>query len=269
MQSESAESTDLEESLLSRLQCTQCKRYMVPPIMLCVKGHKTCMECKENCNWCLSCNNSFLDIRNLALEDLARKVNYPCKYRDYGCTEVYKHDTIDGHQVKCQYIPQRCPAAELARQTCDWTGSYSDIKGHLKENHPDHFCEYVEGDFRFIYKLTANKRWFSFIFAYNEIFFSSFLDENNIFYAVVLYVGPAENAAKYKYRVELVNKDNTEGVTVICLTRSSDEKLQDVCRSGNCGKLHYDMVKRLMDEKSNLKYKLDIIRVGNCVINAV
>ena len=204
----------------------------------------------------------------MSLEYLARKVNYPCKYRDYGCTEVYKHDTIDDHQAKCQYIQQKCPAAELASGTCSWTGLHSDMKGHLKENHPGHCREYVEGDFKFNHKLTTNKNWFCFIFAYNEIFFSSFRVGKNIFYAVLRYVGPAENAAKYKYRVEFINKDSTEGVTVMHLTRRCNENLRDVCRSGKCVKLHYDVVKHFM-KKSSLRFKLDIIRVGNCVLNAV
>jgi len=101
------------------------------------------------------------------------------------------------------------------------------------------------------------------MFAYSEIFFSLFLTKNSIFYAVLLYVGPSENAAKYKHKVEFVNKDNTEGVTVMHLTRSAGEDLRDVHRSGNCGNLDCDVVSRLKDEQSNLKFKLGIIRIGN------
>ena len=264
MQSEPSESTDLEECLLSRLECPVCTEYMRPPIILCVNGHMVCSICRPQIQNCPTCRGQFSDIRNLALEDLARKVNYPCKFQAYGCTEVSNHDTIDGHQVKCQFFQRKCPAAILAIGTCSWTGSSKDIKGHLKENHPDHCCEYIEGDFKFLYKLTSNIRLFSFIFAYNEIFFSLFeWRVDSVFYAVLLYVGPAENAGKYKYKVELVNKDSTEGVTVMRLTRSSDEYLQDIYRTGNCVKLNCDMVKRLMDEKCTLKFKLDIIRIGN------
>jgi hypothetical protein len=98
----------------------------------------------------------------------------------------------------------------------------------LKENHLEECCEYVEGDFKFIYKLTDGMKLFGFIFAYNEISFSLFQEENNIFYAVLLYVGPAKNAVKFKYKLEFVNTDNTEGVTVMHLARSADEYLYDV-----------------------------------------
>ena len=106
-------------------------------------------------------------------------------------------------------------------------------------------------------------KYFRFMFAYSEIFFSLFLTKNSIFYAVLLYVGPSENAAKYKYKVEFVNEDNTEGVTVMHLTRSSGENMDDLYRSGKCGMLDFDVVSRLKDEQSNLKFKLEIIRIGN------
>jgi len=81
-------------------------------------------------------------------------------------------------------------------------------------------------------------------------------------YAVLLYVGPSENAAKYKYKVEFVNADNTEGVTVMHLTRSFDENLDDIFKAGNCGKVHYDVVSRLRNKEGRLKFKTEIFRVG-------
>jgi hypothetical protein len=170
---------------------------------------------------------------------------------------------IGEHQAKCLYIPQECPAGKLECGPCSWTGSYSDIEGHLKENHLELCSEYVEGDFKLLFDLTANIRLICFIFAYGEIFFSEFVENKNIFHADILYVGPPENAAKYKYRVEFVNKDNTEGVTVMRFTGNSKVLLPVLCRPGDGVKLHYDEVKRLTDKKCNLKFKLDIIKVGN------
>jgi hypothetical protein len=176
---------------------------------------------------------------------------------------MFSHETIRGHQVECLHIPQQCPVAKLAFGNCSWTGSYSDIKGHVKENHLELCCEYIEGDFKFLYRITNDMNVFCFIFAYNEIFFSSFEGKSNLFYAVLLYVGPPENAAKYKYKVEFVNKDDTEGVTIIHLTRSYNEGLYDVYDKGNCGKLHFHEVSRLKDKEDNVKFRLEIIRVGN------
>jgi hypothetical protein len=198
----------------------------------------------------------------LALEDLAGQVMYPCKYQSYGCKETFNLDKTVGHEAKCCYSPQICPVAKLAIGNCSWTGGYNNMKGHLQERHLEGCSEYVEGDIKYIYKFS-DMNFFRFIFAYNEIFFSLFLQKGDLFYAFLLYVGPSENAANYKYKVEFVNKDNTEGITVMHLTRSAYENLDDLCRSGKFGMLHFEMVNSLRDEDGNLKFKLEIIRIGS------
>jgi hypothetical protein len=146
---------------------------------------------------------------------------------------------------------------------CSWAGSYDDIKKHLMEEHRGECYEYVDGKFRVLSNIAARMSLSQIVFALNEVFFLRFEANFGTLYAVLLYVGPAENAAKYKYKVEFVNKDGTEGVTVMHLTRSSDENLGDIFRSGKCVKLHYDVVGRLRDEMSKLKFKIEILRVGD------
>jgi len=166
---------------------------------------------------------AYLVVRNLALEDLARQVN-PCKYQSYGCTVIFSQGNIVGHQAKCRYIPQICPVAELENGNCSCTGSYNDIKGHLKENFEECW-EYVEGGIQLLCRLTDHMWVSCFIFAHNEIFSTSFPENENAFHVVVRYIGPAENAAKFKYKVEFVNKDDTESVSLMYLTRSADEDI--------------------------------------------
>ena len=258
-----SESTDEEQGLLNHLECPVCLVYMTPPIILCENGHKICNICEPKVNSCPSCRGQFARTRNLALEDLASQVMYPCKYRTYGCTETFGQDKIVGHQTKCLYSQQVCPVAKLAIGTCSWTGSYKDMKAHLKENHFEGFCEYVESDVKFIYNLTAGMKLFCFIFAYNEVFFSLFQEKDDLLFAVVLCVGPAEIAAKYKYRLEFSNNSNTEGFTVMHLTRSSAENLIDIYKFGRCGMLHFGVVKRLEGKMYRLKYKIEILKVGD------
>ena len=82
-----------------------------------------------------------------------------------------------------------------------------------------------------------------------------------MFKVVVQYIGPPDRTSKYKYTVRFVNENNTEGVTVIILTGSFLEDLDEIFNSGNCGKLHYDVVSRLTAKESVLKFKLEIFRV--------
>ena len=131
------------------------------------------------------------------------------------------------------------------------------------EKHRGDCYEYVDGKFRVLKNIAASMRLSQFVFALNEVFFFSFQARNNILYVVVQYIGLAKNAAEYKYKIEFVNKDDTEGVSVTHLVRSFDEKLEDVFQSGNCVKLHYDAVYRLKDEMGKLMFKIEILRVAN------
>jgi E3 ubiquitin-protein ligase SIAH1 len=237
--------------------------YMVPPIILCAKGHNICDKCRPKIPVCPTCRQQFLDARNVALEKLARDVKYPCPYQKYGCEEFFVHDVVRDHQHICHYRPHTCPSCRLPNVKCSWTGSYNDIKKHLMEKHRGDCYEYVDGKFRVLKNIEPHMILSQFVFALNEVFFLRFQAKNDTLYSVLQYIGPPDNAAKYKYKVEFVNKDDTEGVTVMLLTRSFDEKLDDVFKSGNCGKLHYDVVRRLRDEMSKLKFKIEILRVGD------
>jgi hypothetical protein len=139
---------------------------------------------------------------------------------------------------------------------CSWTGICNDIKKHLLEEHRGECYENVDGIFRVVSNIEPCMILSQFVFALNEVFVLRFQANRDIFYAVLLYIGPAENAAKYKYKVKFVNKNHTEGVTLMHLTRSFDENLDDIFKSGNCGKLHYDVVRRLDSKDGGLKFNL-------------
>ena len=131
--------------------------HMRPPIILCVNGLNICNICKPKMHRCPTCKEQFLDTRNKHAEDLASQVKYPCKYRAYGCTEIFKNDTVVGHQVICLCIPQVCPVFKLEIGKYSWTGSYKDIKGHLQGNHLDSCCEYAEGGNKFLCESSTVK----------------------------------------------------------------------------------------------------------------
>jgi mRNA-degrading endonuclease RelE of RelBE toxin-antitoxin system len=44
------------------------------------------------------------------------------------------------------------------------------------------------------------------------------------------------------------------------LTRSFNENLDDVFKSENCWKLHFDVVGRLQTQKGDMKFKLEILK---------
>jgi len=253
--------TDLE--LLSVLECPVCMEYMRPPITLCVNGHNICDICRPKLDDCPTCRKQFLSTRNVGLEKLAQMLKYPCTYRKFGCKEVFAHDKLDEHKANCRYGQLKCPVINLPLFIeCDWTGNYSEIKNHLMKHHPEMCLDYGEVESRHFLSLL-HMCFYKFVFTYDEIFCCQFCERSDMIYVVVQYIGPPENAAKYKYKVEFVNKNDTEGASVMHLTRSFQEPVGDIFKSGNCGKLPYDVVSRLKSEENYIQFKLEILIVGN------
>ena len=260
-----SQSKDLEQILFSVMKCPVCTQYMVPPITLCVNGHNVCGICKPKLDVCPTCRDLFLGIRNEALEKLAREVKYSCTYRQFGCKEVLALYMLVEHQAKCPNGQLPCPAIEhpLCIQPCDWIGNFKEVRNHLMEKHLEMCVDYGEVESRTLHACSTLCGFHKFVFVYDEVFFRTAGIMNDMFCVAVQYIGPHENAAKYQYRVKLVNKDNTDVVTKMHLTRSFDENLEDVFKSGNCWKLHFDVVNHPETQEGDLKFKLEILKVDN------
>ena len=255
-----SQSTDLEQGLMNHLECPVCMEYMRPPITLCVNGHNICNICKQRLSHCPTCRQQLLDTRNLVVEDLARQVKYPCKYRSYGCKEVLANDVITDHEDWCWYCPQSCPVPDLDSQKCSWTGNYDQIKNHLKEKHRVDCYDYGEEEVRTVKELHTVGFHFKFIFAFSEVFFQVFRRGGDKFYVSVYHICHTDNAGKYKCKVEFINTDNTEGVSVMHLTRSFNKKMMS--QLGKWRKLLYHELSKLTNEEGDLNYKIEILRVG-------
>jgi hypothetical protein len=177
---------------------------------------------------------------------------------------MFMHDMVREHQHRCRYRPQTCPLNKIPNLKCEWTGIYDNIKQHLMDKHPGDCYEYVDGEIRNLKNIAARMCVCQFVFALSQVFFLRIeANDDSNFYALLQYIGPAENATNYQYKFTFINKDNTEGVTVMHLTRSFHESLYDVFKSGNCGKLHYDVVSRLQTNDCRLRVKVEVLRVGD------
>jgi len=243
--------------------------YMRPPITLCVNGHNICNICKPKVQHCPTCRQQFLDTRNIALEELAAEVKYPCVYRNYGCREIYKLDLIVGHQEKCHYIPQPCPVNKLNLGTCDWLGISSKISLHLKQAHNNVCIDYqVHGlygnrsPFQ-ISRVTPATKYCKLIFYGNSVLYNCSEIKNGIFYSVLQYIGPAAEAVKYQYKLQFLSKERKESLAVALLARSLDEDLSEIHNSGNCVKLYPEQFSRFANEGSELEFSMEIVTVGH------
>jgi hypothetical protein len=132
-------SLDLEEVLLRDLECPICMQYTVPPIRLCTNGHNFCSRCRGTVQRCHTCRAKFSEIRNVVLENIARRQKYPCANRKNGCLDLFSIDHIAQHQAVCEYGKIKCPFK--LNWNCSWNGFKSDLKEHAKTEHTGCFFE--------------------------------------------------------------------------------------------------------------------------------
>jgi hypothetical protein len=208
----------------------------------------------------------------VALEHVATEVKYPCVYRNYGCTVIRSFDSIGGHQEKCRYVPQPCPVNKLNLGTCTWTGIESNMKSHLMMLHRNLLMDYSISDpyhFNSSYRIscvTLATKFCTLLTSHKDVFNSCSEIKNGIFYSVLQYIGPAADAAKYKYKLDFFNTKLAERLSVTLLVRSLDEDLNEIHNSGNCVKLYPDQYNRFANERSELSCSLGIFEVNYNVL---
>jgi len=259
-----SEFTRVEQIVLDQLECPVCTEYMRPPITLCEMGHNICNICRPKVRHCPTCRQQILKTRNVALEKVAIEAKYPCVYRKYGCREICSLHLIDEHQEKCRYIPHPCPVNNLNIRHCSWLGIRSHMKSHMEQAHPE-MCRTCLGPYvtQINFSIVTPDIWqFTFIFINNDIFCSRSTITNGIFYSELLYIGPAADAAKYKYNLGFWNKERMESLTITLLVRSCYEDMSEVLNPGDCVKLYPEQFSRFANERGELKFRVEIITVG-------
>ena len=239
------------------MKCAVCMEYMLSRIRMGVNGYNICDNCRPKLDDCPTCSKRFLSTGNLDPGKLAQEVKFSCSHRQFGCAKGFAHDKLDEYQIKC-------PAAihNFVMEPCDWIGNYKEVKNHLIENHIvlcSYYGELESGnlhDYSHIW-------WFQkFVFVYGEVFFRMFVVRDGTFHVAVQYIGPPDKASEYMYKVTFFNENNTEGVELMHLTRYFDKIREDIFKPGNCEKLDGRVMSRLESQKGDLKYKLQIFRVG-------
>jgi E3 ubiquitin-protein ligase SIAH1 len=249
---------DISEGVLTELECPVCMEYMLPPIELCKNGHNICSNCRLKLQECPTCRNRFVNIRNLALENLTKRVKYPCTNRKFGCKEEHSVDFIKTHQELCPYTPYVCPF--IKDKKCAWADLQSKMKRHLLECHCEDVREQAEETCVVINTDSVELRGCKVIFAYNEIFYVDILRKTNSYCIAVRCVGTPENSSKYGYRISFKKADEIESITVCHVIHSASENLDQIYESGNCFNLPFDLLKRFVTHDADLPYKLKIVK---------
>jgi E3 ubiquitin-protein ligase SIAH1 len=233
---------------------------MKPPIYQCSNGHSVCGDCKKRVKDCPTCREPLLNIRNLIAEKLANKVKCPCRNASRGCNEKSCLEVLKKHESVCPYRMYHCLVAE--DNGCTWTGPRSDLVLHTEKNHAEHMyrsdiCRIKHEEFNF-----QEQRKFSRIISFrDEIFWfrSEWYPLERMLYEVVHYIGPQENASKYKYEHKLVSPSGDQKLVIENIVKCQSDVRENIHEFENCFLMHYKILKKFAQDGTALEYTVKVL----------
>lgn len=195
----------VEAEILSDLECPICLEYMVPPIFQCETGHSFCGTCKSQINECSFCKNPLKGIRNFHLEKITNRIKYHCKYREFDCDFICSSKDIKQHEAECKFGPYKCPFAEY--NCCSWKGKLQHIMEHARFSHEDSILDLDTVNVP-IDEMDLDTEEDCFILqAFGEVFKLVYMykHEEEKFYWSLQLVGPAGDAKKYMFALDIID----------------------------------------------------------------
>jgi len=236
----------LNEALLREMKCPVCMQYMVPPIKLCTNGHNICSKCREIVKCCPTCRAEFSEIRNAALESIARSQKYPCDNKKRGCLDWFSIEHIAEHHAVCVYGKIKCPFK--LNKNCSWNGFKSDLKEHAKAAHATDFFELSS-----IHSSLFEDKIMKLLSCFGELFVQYKRIRDGRLYCAVQLIGTSSEASKYKCESTLRAANDIEQISNTFLVRSYSEDFETIFNSGKCLCLDETVVRNfLVENKLNL-----------------
>ena len=251
----------LDHDLLKTLLCPVCDEYMLTQITLCQNGHNICTNCRSTVSDCPSCAGQFLQVRNIALEDIARNAMYPCKNHQEGCNVVLSVDEKVAHELNCLYEKGMCPFTKLSGDGCSWTGGLSKVLDHVR---CDHGCQTQNSLGIFVLQLEticASKHYSQAVFAFGELFFIFWeIKENHIYFAV-FHAGPKSATEEFTYKFSV--KMHNEKISMRAICHSYLQEGSMVLQPGECVVFPYGTLLKYLSKNNNLSCEIKIRRSPN------
>jgi E3 ubiquitin-protein ligase SIAH1 len=242
----------LDKDLLKELECPVCMEYMVPPIKMCTNGHNICSKCRTRVQYCPTCRAEFLEIRNLALENIARRLKYPCVNRQNGCLHLFSIEHIAEHQAACVYGNIKCPFHLL--KECSWRGLKSSLKEHAKTQHRGNWSEASTFSSPLLSETVLILSCFGESFMYYK------RKRDDTFFCAVQLIGTSSEASKYKCQFTLRAANGIEQISNIFLVQSYSEDFETIYNSGKCLYINKGIIKDFVNGNNlNLSIKLSTV----------
>ena len=237
------------EDLLKEMVCPVCKKYMVPPIKLCTNGHNVCSNCEGIVTCCPTCRAEFSETRSVALDNIARRLKYPCVNRQRGCLELLSIEHIAKHQAVCVYGKIKCPFHLL--KVCSWNGFKNDLKEHAKRAHPGNFFEVSTFTSPNLSAAMGIGSCFGKLFAYYK------QTQDGRLYCAVQLIGTNSEASKYKCEFTLRAANGIEQINKTFFVQGYSEDFETIFSSGKYLNIAEGIIKDFVKEnKLNLTVTL-------------
>jgi hypothetical protein len=99
------------------------------------------------------------------------------------------------------------------------------------------------------------------VITFGEVFYVQFRGQDNNYYGFVKYIGPKRNAKQYRSTISIVSKDGNEFLTSCYITNNFQEENEVIISTGKCLKLHYDVIRKFLDNEGNMFLKIEISKI--------
>jgi hypothetical protein len=174
----------------------------------------------------------------VSLENIARRLKYPCVYRKNGCLELFSIEQIAEHQAGCVYGKIKCPFHLF--NDCSWSGLKNDLKEHAKAAHPKHIGENT----KFYTPHMLNSLFI--ISCFGELFTYYKQKRDGRHYCAVQLIGTSSEASKYKCEFTLRAANGIEQISNTFLVQGYSEDFETIFKSGKCLNLDEETVKHFV-----------------------
>jgi len=183
---------------------------------MCENGHNICGSCRESLSNCPTCRGTFINARNITVENLAATAVYPCKNREAGCEETFTADDRNEHLFVCLYESRKCPIRVISNVDCSWSGKVLDISAHIRSVHSPDTVE-MTGHFKVnLLDFVRGRFYLRHVLILGELFFILGGSESEDFECTVLHIGPRKETEAFKYGIKIGNSAEYVAVTRKC-----------------------------------------------------
>ncbi|XP_050442879.1 uncharacterized protein LOC126847001 isoform X2 [Adelges cooleyi] len=207
---------ELNEQLVRLFECPVCFEHIIPPIYQCCMGHIICQTCKQKCEICPTCRNSFNSERNLYMEKVGYLLKYPCKNSLTGCTEQMFMEQKERHEQECGYQHYPCFLSN-----CSWKGYYAEFHVHMTQNHSSIILSGEEQTLDIIVQgnNSQTNKWFLCAHGEHFVIIVNMSGPPNQIKAHVNYIGHASKAKMFNFSITLSKNQNDNMSQKLTYTR--------------------------------------------------